>query len=202
MKTQFARKPFKLNEKEFMYHFVKQADKLVSLTYDIDSFNKQLIKELYNYFSYSSDFDGDLTKGICVSGNYGVGKDSMFDAINNVFRSFMHPTFKPYHAKEIIDFYRGNDYASIVYIKQTHKHILIRDIGSDNAQIKHFGDTLNPLEDILLERYENFRNYRFLTHLTTNFSFEQLNARFTPRLQSRFREMFNFFYLEGPDRRC
>ena len=45
--------------------------------------------------------------------------------------------------------------------------------------------------EILISRYEVFRQRDVLTHITTNLNAEELQEKYGERIRSRMREMFN-----------
>lgn len=68
---------------------------------------------------------------------------------------------------------------------------------------RRYGNDCNVMAEILLDRYDQFRKYGMLTHLTTNLNAEELENLYGPRVRSRLREMCNLisFPAEAKDRR-
>ena len=90
---------------------------------------------------------------------------------------------------EILEKYsRGslyNDY-------RTPKNYCFDDLGSESAS-KYFGNDCNVMAEILLTRYDIFKEKGIITHLTTNLTAGEIETIYGNRLRSRMREMFNLF---------
>ena len=72
---------------------------------------------------------------------------------------------------------------------------------------KHYGKDCNVMGEILISRYEVFRNpkgsRRVLTHITTNLNAAEIEERYGERVRSRMREQFNLisFNSSSKDKR-
>jgi energy-coupling factor transporter ATP-binding protein EcfA2 len=76
------------------------------------------------------------------------------------------------------------------------------DLGAEPSYLR-YGQPIQVMEEILLDRYEHFVRYGMKTHLTTNLNAQELEQRYGERLRSRLREMCNLisFSTDAPDRR-
>lgn len=85
---------------------------------------------------------------------------------------------------------------------EAKKIFVFDDLGAENIPVLHFGNSMNVMESILMDRYELFTDLGIRTHLTTNIvEGEMIEEIYGPRVRSRMREMFNIIDLEGQDRR-
>ncbi|MGE4587257.1 MAG: hypothetical protein AB7D05_07945 [Mangrovibacterium sp.] len=69
--------------------------------------------------------------------------------------------------------------------------------------LKYFGNDCQVMAEIILSRYELFVSKGMLTHVTTNLSASELEARYGTRVRSRLREMYNMvaFDKDSGDKR-
>ena len=76
------------------------------------------------------------------------------------------------------------------------------DLGAEQ-NIKHYGNDLNVMAEIIISRYEDFVQNKSITHITTNLSASEIEALYGNRLRSRMRSMFNLitFSNESRDKR-
>ncbi len=75
---------------------------------------------------------------------------------------------------------------------RTLKNYCFDDLGSEAAS-KYFGNDCNVMAEILLTRYDIFKEKGIITHLTTNLTATEIEEIYGNRLRSRMREMFNLF---------
>lgn len=177
----------------------------------VDGEFKRIFWLLAKYFTGSKEFEQNygysLDKGIMIQGPVGCGKTSLLRSFTmNPKRSYIFlscrkvtyefatsgfPTIEKYSSIErrSEDPYGKTEYA-----------VAFDDLGTDEER-KHYGDKVNVVADILLNRYDHLpKGY---THITTNLSTEQIEDIYGSRVKSRMREMFNQinFSPQSPDRR-
>ena len=78
---------------------------------------------------------------------------------------------------------------------RTPKAYCFDDLGTETTS-KYFGNDCNVMAEILLTRYDLFKEKGIITHLTTNLSATEIESQYGNRLRSRMREMFNLFGYE------
>lgn len=78
---------------------------------------------------------------------------------------------------------------------RTPKSYCFDDLGTETTS-KYFGNDCNVMAEILLTRYDLFKEKGIITHLTTNLSATEIESQYGNRLRSRMREMFNLFGYE------
>lgn len=90
---------------------------------------------------------------------------------------------------EVLENYsRGNLYND----NRTPKNYCFDDLGTETTS-KYFGNDCNVMAEILLTRYDLFKEKGISTHLTTNLTAGEIESIYGNRLRSRMREMFNLF---------
>ena len=140
----------------------------------------------------------DLKKGILLSGPIGCGKTTFFHLMRNmpterknfmmistrqVVSEFMQSGF------EVLATYsRGNLHTE----QRVPKHWCFDDLGTE-ATSKYFGNECNVMAEILLTRYDLYKEKGVITHITTNLTASEIQNMYGNRVRSRMREIFNLF---------
>lgn len=129
----------------------------------------------------------DIDKGILLSGPVGCGKTSLMKLLKYVV-----PHLRPYAVIPC---------RNLVFAFNHLGHKIIGDYGDarsycfDDLGVEpggvHFGQECNVMGEILLSRYELFRDRKLRTHATTNLNAQELEDRYGNRVRSRMRELFN-----------
>ena len=179
--------------------------------YTIDEENKTVIQALLKYFTGNPDFETSmefpglsLRKGILLAGNIGTGKSMLMGILRDCRLSGKHFGIKP--CRELaqnfaLEGVRGIELCglrAVRYVNGRQKigHMLFDDLGAEKPAV-YYGNTVNVMEEILLDRYEHFIKHGLLTHITTNKDLSELEALYGSRVVSRMHEMFNFLVLGG-----
>lgn len=196
-----------LTPKQMYETFIARASFLINKNYHVDEHNYAMIVKLCHYFSNSNESELDRNKGILLMGGVGTGKTTIMKAFfNNPLSSFRVTSARriSYDFAEsgfaIVKNYAGLDTTPRNTFGQTELGLCIDDLGTDEER-KHYGDKVNALTEILLNRYDSIP-HRF-THITTNLNADAIEKIYGSRIRSRMREMFNLvtFDTKAPDRR-
>ncbi|MEN7551839.1 ATP-binding protein [Rapidithrix thailandica] len=173
--------------------------------------DRRLVSHLLAYFLKSKVPQGlDLHKGILLTGPIGCGKTCLMSLLRFTLPEKERFVLKPTRriAMEfssggfpVIEKYSYGSFHSGPPALQA-KAYCFDDLGLE-PPVRHFGNELNIMAEVLLGRYELFVNQGMLTHATTNLSARELEAFYGNRVRSRLRSMMNLvsFGQEAVDKR-
>ena len=179
--------------------------------YKIDEHNKRVIEALLLYFTNKPGFEDvefitnpSLQKGILLAGNIGTGKTLLMTILRNCY--FPHQAFGIKSCRDISQRFAtegmkgieifGSRAVKFEYGRQRINNMMFDDLGAEK-NMAYYGNTVNVMQEILLDRYEHFVRNGLLTHLTTNLDLNEIEAVYGSRVASRMHEMFNFVMLGG-----
>ncbi|MGV6816167.1 MAG: hypothetical protein ACWA44_02725 [Thiotrichales bacterium] len=173
---------------------------------------KDTIDKLSAYFSGNPARTLNPSKGIFLYGPCGTGKSILLKMIQNVLlsKAARDPnTGKAYPmAYKIASvphiFRQARNQGGVDFSKYFGHTYCFDDLGFDDQVVKFYGNTINPMQDILSERYIGFQSRGVLTHATSNLpwthdKFTSMKDRLDERIISRGSEVFNFVVLDGDD---
>lgn len=180
----------------------------LEINFEVDATNKNFLRHFCKYWNGDPQFEIleniSLKKGLLVFGSYGTGKTSSFKIIQNMSQQYRIPElwFPIIAAQEVVAKYnavRNKDEIIEYYSKGT---FLFDDLGTETVgnNVYQYGKE-EVFVRILLNRYRNFESLGTKTHITTNFSFAQIENRYGTQISDRFIRMFNQLKLDGPSRR-
>lgn len=170
--------------------------------FELNESNEEIFWKLCLYFTGTTDSRSGLSlkKGLLLHGNIGCGKTTMMRmfAVNQHRTFFVKSCRQPVYEYEdkdqggdkIILSYSRPEYDSSAAIKLGHQQVGIcfDDLGTEE-NINRFGNKVNVMQNILLERYDKLA-FNF-THITTNLSAELIKEQYGQRVADRMNEMFN-----------
>ncbi|OLY91215.1 hypothetical protein SAMN05444008_11289 [Cnuella takakiae] len=187
--------------KEFLLTRAKEIEP----KFEVDEHFKKILTPLSLYFWRLDDFEnkgyGLLNKGLFITGNVGVGKTLLM-------KLFCQNAVRPLRVLStniVADTYQehGIEYLRNKYCSgptnYSHSNICFDDLGAERIGVKHMGNDINVMEQVILNRYEQGQHN--LTHFTSNLDAVQIEKLYGTRVRSRLREMVNFFEFGGEDRR-
>ncbi|MFD2909800.1 ATPase [Flavobacterium ardleyense] len=154
----------------------------------------------------AQDLKIDLNKGILLTGPIGCGKTSIMALIRPFF--YAKQDYKIKTCREISFEFAKNGFEALQnYTQKEHQQARLPgycfdDLGAEQ-NIKHYGNDLNVMAEIIISRYEDFVQNQSISHITTNLSASEIEALYGNRLRSRMRSMFNLitFSNESRDKR-
>lgn len=198
--------------------FIQHETGIAGAQFEPTEFQKNIITALALYFSEAKEFEKlkpkefnstglpfSLQKGIWLWGNPGVGKTLMME----MFSINKRQSFRVVQCPKIV----------FGYVKYGDEHVThychvdaeapgasnffqdkigycYNDLGTENTQAKYFGNTINVMEQIFLNTYEN-RVPFFHRHVTTNLTFDQVKDLYGVRVTDRIKQCFNVFEIKG-----
>ena len=146
----------------------------------------------------AKEMDFDLQKGILLSGPIGCGKTTLFKLMQKFIGN--KNKFGMVSTRQIVSEFMQSGYQILEnYSKGNFTHdarkakvYCFDDLGIETSS-KYYGNDCNVMAEILLTRYDLFKEKGLITHLTTNLSAAEIESIYGNRLRSRMREMFNLF---------
>lgn len=167
--------------------------------YSIDNDNRQIVESIVGYFAGRADCGLDLNKGIALLGTVGVGKTWLM-------RLMMHNSYNPFcmvncfhianqceqdGSEGIAEYFNDKKTASKhLYYGNSTIGVCFNELGRERTPVKYFGNPTNVIQEILFNRYEAQIPFK-RTHLTTNKTPDEIEARYGDFIRDRMREMFN-----------
>ena len=192
-------------------NYIEQQGKIIYGRYfQLDPVDYPTIYKLITYAiqdqEKANQLNLDINKGILLSGPIGCGKTSIMSLIKPFF--YQKNDYKIKTCREISFEFAKNGFETIQhYTQKQHTQIRLSgycfdDLGAEQ-NIKHYGNDLNVMAEIIISRYEDFVQNKSITHITTNLSASEIENLYGNRLRSRMRSMFNLvtFNKESKDKR-
>ncbi|MGJ8550936.1 ATPase [Winogradskyella wichelsiae] len=151
----------------------------------------RLLLKLASYFIQDHDYcqklNIDTAKGILLSGPVGCGKTTLLKLLQ-----YLVPHRKSYNvipARNIVFGFNSLGFKMIEDYSD-NKVYCFDDLGVEHIG-RHYGKDCNVMGEILLSRYDLFKEKGIKTHLTTNLNAEEIEDKYGERVRSRMRAMFN-----------
>lgn len=169
----------------------------------IEEVNRHNYTNLLKYFICDPSGDLDLRKGIYLWGNVGRGKTYLMRALRIMIETirFDFRKFEITSCRDIVF-----DVTDSKVVDNMRKYFsgkyCFDDFGYEDTRVKLWGNELNIMEEIMVNRYDAFVRHGLITHITTNLPPDKIIEHYgSKRLDSRFDEMFNVVMLKGEDKR-
>lgn len=167
-----------------------------------------IYKNTYEYFVKRSK--NKIKKSLLIIGGLGVGKSAMMKIMQRIFKD-SPAKFKWVNAYELKDLSETYTTSQIkeMYGYDLKMDLYIDDIGV-SVDVKRFGNTVNIITEILMERYDLFINSGFKTHLSSNLitsikndfkNTSTLKTVYGERILDRIIEMTTVVIFKGESRR-
>ena len=130
---------------------------------------------------------GNGKPGLILSGNVGVGKTTLTQAVAKVLFIREGKKMPIWEAKRITTLGRGDSGEKVLADLCKTNLLGVDDLGVESVTVKNFGNESNPMIDLLSERY----NKRMFTLITTNLTSEDICERYGVRIADRINELCN-----------
>ena len=159
----------------------------------IDQKNNIQIGYLWDYFTLKNK--KSQHKGIALYGSVGSGKSVLMELHRQM--KWHNNRYNKVSSLELVRYFSKKGYEGIEPFFKGN--LFIDEVGLEDPAI-YFGNKINVLEIVFLERYNEFQNNGAKTHITTNLNKEMLEKKYGERFKSRMFEMFNFINLGRNER--
>lgn len=180
------------------------AHKYIDKNIEFERDNKKVWNELIKYAFGDTSCIYSLDKGICLIGKTGSGKTKTMEILNQFMLiddirykkddKYIRMKYKIVSAKSIVGDYMTNGYASIDFYSDA-ANLCIDDLGAESTQSKHYGTSINVIEEVIENRYLNGK----LTHYTSNIKPEDVHEIYGARIYSRLMHSANIIIMNDKD---
>ena len=167
---------------------------------------RNIWRDLIEYFTGNYK-ELNPNKGLLFVGPIGCGKTTIFQILKAALKG-KQEQFNAVGTWTLADEYQSvgmkfigkylfNEEILRVYNRETPINLFIDDLGSEAIVSHSYGDKRNVVNDIILRRYELYKEYGVKTHGATNLTDDLLFPRYEPKVVDRMKEMFNIVYLSN-----
>ncbi len=195
-----------VKDREFFLRMLKKYSVIVSkrmgkdIEFAIDDYNSEVINQLWLYITNDPMFNGDLQKGLFISGNIGTGKTLLMLTFLEVMKKATGRGYESVFPESIHQVFKAR---GLAYFKQ--RPMLFDDVTREPERVEgYWGE--NPIRQLIMHRYR-FPSQNYATanvQIFSNGKIKHDNAiikRYGAMVFDRMREMFNFLELTGKSRR-
>jgi len=148
------------------------------------------------------------SKGLLVIGGIGTGKSAMIKILQHFFKD-SKANFKWINAYKLKDL---SEAFTSLEIKELYGYGLKSDLYIDDIgltmDVKRYGNTINIISEIILERYDLFISSKIKTHFSSNLlahskdeSIPTLEKTYGIRVVDRIKEMCDIIIFKGESKR-
>jgi hypothetical protein len=180
--------------KELLIAYATEMMILRSVTqpYIVDSNNGPIIKQLYLYFTNSSECKWNLNAGFVLGGKVGCGKSLLMMAYLKIADEYSRRRTTTVHTKLLAGLIKKN---GIEFYEK--RPMNFEELGREETEAKDYGNVVKPVIDLFAMRYEAGSR----TYATTNFKYDSLEKFYGDFIRSRMEEMMTYVVVPGESRR-
>jgi DNA replication protein DnaC len=191
--------------KKAVWEIIQQETAERGQTFVFDDFNRNLLASLTKYFIRSNEYDGDLTKGLCIYGGVGRGKTFIMECMQMFAVAYELPTaFSILDMKHIARDVQTNGVEVVPRYTELIK--LYDDVGFEELA-SNYGNKICVFTELLTIQYNKYSKSGKPCHITSNLApsdnlgLDTFENRYGSRVFDRMRQMFNFHFLGGNSKR-
>lgn len=157
----------------------------------LNEINKHIIGQVALWYANDERFSGDLRKGLLIRGGIGTGKTKIVHALVKVILEAEKIHAKFIHATDLQELYVNKNAAEIESLK-VRKYTVVDDLGVENVEVKNWGNTSEPFNNLFDYRYR----HGMQSIITTNLVPSQIKETYGDRIADRIRETMNDLVLD------
>ena len=200
-KSRTSRPPFKLpytydEVRTMLCHGIAYEVEYRHREFSLNDSVKKVVNEAAAFLTNGKKF------GLLVSGLPGNGKTTLLRAIQNLINTVM---MKDYYGQDFaVRIYTAQDIVRFAKTKtDLFKQICecpalaIDDLGEEPLEVLVYGNSINPLIELLSYRYDK----QLLTMATTNTANDKIRANYGDRIADRLNEMMQVIIFTNPSYR-
>lgn len=181
---------------------LEQIDKKAPFNYyfEVDNYNYKYIENVLEHIEGVSE-SYPTEKALLLFGSVGSGKSDLMRLMLKHNAILKKDKLYFAHAKNYVFDYEvvGAD----ILQAYENDNIIIDEIGLDNETAIHYGNKTNVIQDLILLRYEIWKDKSKKTYFTTNLTPSELKEKYGERVFSRLIEMCTFIKIDyHQDRRA
>jgi len=145
-------------------------------------------------------FTAETLRGFLLQGDYDTGKTFFSKIYISILNSIKDRSAKYFSANDISRFFRvekliiDNSEFELEYLWK-YKIIIVDDIGTEAAEVQCFGTRLQPIAEMIQQRYDK----NLSMWLTTNIDQQAFAKVYGERITSRLKEMSYAVIFKGKD---
>lgn len=161
-----------------------------------------MVRNMMYYFGNDPRGVWPYGKGLLLYGNVGVGKTWMFEIFQQIAYKYLRAggkRFKMATCRKLYEEYTSNrEVARDKYLKGNW---CFDDLGNEPLEHKDYGNSVLPVEEILISRHSQFTAGHCFTHISTNLSLDEIRDRYGLRMFDRLLHMMHPVEWSGESKR-
>lgn len=168
-----------------------------------DTITAWTVRNMMYYFGNHPACEWPLNKGLLLFGTVGVGKTWMFEIFRDISRKYLkagRKNFKMTTCRNLYDVYK-NEGKEAARAKYGKGNWCFDDLGNEPVEHKDYGNSVLPVEEIMILRDSEFSNGYWFTFISTNLSLEEIRDRYGLRMFDRLMRMCHPVEWAGESKR-
>ena len=155
--------------------------------FTFNEYNTEIIENMIKWFIADPTGKYDLKKGLCLIGFIGTGKTKLFEIFRYMMDSFYKEEVK-FKIKVCTEIAKQTSKAEDL-MKNYGGMVMFDDIGTEENDVKIFGNTVGVMSDIIFQRELSHELNGLITHFTSNLLPKKLEAKYGDRIYDRIQKM-------------
>jgi hypothetical protein len=199
-------------DSEKIIKVISEEGKKIIPGFEITENQKSYYLNLGLYFKNSEECVWDCKKGLYIAGDIGTGKTLSLTIMRGLFKNFGIIS-----CRHLVREYLSSEKPASVLDKYGVKSLIenqagtigkekpldwfFDDLGLEVGSAKNYGNQINVMEEILMDRAEMFISHGMKTYITTNLDTKMLEEKYGERILDRMKQICNYIPLTGTSKR-